>query len=144
MSLESDYLPSPKGWVRTDVERIEEAGDTGVVHRQGRPVVLVTMRGAKSGALRKVPLMRVEHEGELVIVASLGGAPEHPKWYWNLRANPDVEVQDGTRTFSARARELDGKERFDWWVRAVEQFPPYAEYQVRTQRLIPLFLLEPR
>lgn len=144
MSLESDYLPSPKGWVRTDVERIEEAGDTGVVHRQGRPVVLVTMRGAKSGALRKVPLMRVEHEGELVIVASQGGAPEHPKWYWNLRANPDVEVQDGTRTFPGRARELDGKERFDWWVRAVEQFPPYAEYQVRTQRLIPLFLLEPR
>ena len=92
MSLESDYVPSPKSWVRTDVERIEEAGDTGVVHRQGRPVVLVTMRGAKSGALRKVPLMRVEHEGELVIVASLGGAPEHPKWYWNLRANPDVEV----------------------------------------------------
>lgn len=144
MSLESDYLPSPKGWVRTDVERIEEAGDTGVVHRQGRPVVLVTMRGAKSGALRKVPLMRVEHEGELVIVASQGGAPEHPKWYWNLRANPDVEVQDGTRTFPGRARELDGKERFDWWVRAVEQFPPYAEYQVRTQRLIPLFVLEPR
>ena len=144
MSLESDYLPSPKGWVRSDVERIEEAGDTGVVHLQGRPVVLVTMRGAKSGALRKVPLMRVEHEGELVIVASQGGAPEHPKWCWNLRANPDVEVQDGTRTFSARARELDGKERFDWWVRAVEQFPPYAEYQVRTQRLIPLFLLEPR
>ena len=144
MSLESDYLPSPEGWVRTDVERIEEAGDTGVVQRQGRPVVLVTMRGAKSGALRKVPLMRVEHEGELVIVASQGGAPEHPKWCWNLRANPDVEVQDGTRTFSARARELDGKERFDWWVRAVEQFPPYAEYQVRTQRLIPLFLLEPR
>ena len=88
--------------------------------------------------------MRVEHEGELVIVASLGGAPEHPQWYWNVRANPDVEVQDGTRTFPARARELDGKERFDWWVRAVEAFPPYADYQVRTQRLIPLFLLEPR
>jgi deazaflavin-dependent oxidoreductase (nitroreductase family) len=144
MSLESDYVPSPKGCVRTDVERIQEAGDTGVVHRQGRPVVLVTMRGAKSGALRKVPLMRVEHEGDLLIVASLGGAPEHPKWYWNLRANPDIEVQDGTQTFAARARELDGKERFDWWVRAVEAFPPYAEYQVRTQRLIPLFLLERR
>ena len=107
MSLESDYVPSPEGWVRTDVERIEAAGDTGVVHRQGRPVVLVTMRGAKSGALRKVPLMRVEHEGELVIVASQGGAPEHPKWYWNLRANPDVEVQDGRRDVpgpGARAR----------------------------------------
>jgi deazaflavin-dependent oxidoreductase (nitroreductase family) len=144
MSLERDHVPSPRGLVRTDVERIEAAGDTGVVNRQGRPVVLVTMRGVKSGALRKVPLMRVEHEGKFVIVASQGGASEHPKWYSNLRANPDVEVQDGAETFSARARELDGKERFDWWVRAVEAYPPYAEYQVRTQRLIPLFLLERR
>jgi len=126
------------------VEKIEEAGDTDVVDRQGRPVVLVTMRGARTGALRKVPLMRVEHEGEFVVVASQGGAPEHPHWYWNLKANPDVDVQVGTETFAARARELEGKERFDWWVWAVEAFPPYAEYQVRTQRLIPLFLLERR
>ncbi|HEY6743591.1 MAG TPA: nitroreductase family deazaflavin-dependent oxidoreductase [Lapillicoccus sp.] len=144
MSLESGYVPSPRGFVRDDVAKIEEAGDTNVVDRQGRPVVLVTMRGARTGALRKVPLMRVEHEGEFVIVASQGGAPEHPHWYWNLKANPDVEVQVGTETFAARARELEGKERFDWWVWAVEAFPPYAEYQVRTQRLIPLFLLERR
>jgi deazaflavin-dependent oxidoreductase (nitroreductase family) len=144
MSLESDYVPSPRGETRDDVEKIEEAGDTDVVDRQGRPVVLVTMRGARTGALRKVPLMRVEHEGEFVVVASQGGAPEHPHWYWNLKANPDVDVQVGTETFAARARELEGKERFDWWVWAVEAFPPYAEYQVRTQRLIPLFLLERR
>jgi deazaflavin-dependent oxidoreductase (nitroreductase family) len=142
MSLESDYVPSPRGQTRDDVAKIEEAGDTDVVDRQGRPVVLVTMRGAKTGALRKVPLMRVEHDGEFAIVASQGGAPEHPQWYWNLKAKPDVEVQAGTETFAARARELEGKERFDWWVRAVEAYPPYAEYQVRTQRLIPLFLLE--
>jgi F420H(2)-dependent quinone reductase len=144
MSLESDYVPSPCGETRDDVEKIEEAGDTDVVDRQGRPVVLVTMRGARTGALRKVPLMRVEHEGKFVVVASQGGAPEHPHWYWNLKANPDVDVQVGTETFAARARELEGKERFDWWVWAVEAFPPYAEYQVRTQRLIPLFLLERR
>lgn len=144
MSLERDYVPSPRGETRDDVARIEEAGDTNVVDRQGRPVVLVTMRGAKTGALRKVPLMRVEHEGEFAIVASQGGAPEHPHWYWNLRANPDVEVQVDRESFAARARELEGKERFDWWVRAVEAYPPYAEYQVRTQRLIPVFLLERR
>jgi deazaflavin-dependent oxidoreductase (nitroreductase family) len=144
MSLESDYVPSPRGETRDDVAKIEEAGDTNVVDRQGRPVVLVTMRGARTGALRKVPLMRVEHDGVFAVVASQGGAPEHPQWYWNLRANPDVEVQAGTETFSARARELEGKERFDWWVHAVEAYPPYAEYQVRTQRLIPLFLLERR
>jgi deazaflavin-dependent oxidoreductase (nitroreductase family) len=144
MSLESDYVPSPRGETRDDVEKIEKAGNTDVVDRQGRPVVLVTMRGARTGALRKVPLMRVEHEGEFVVVASQGGAPEHPHWYWNLKANPDVDVQVGTETFAARARELEGKERFDWWVWAVEAFPPYAEYQVRTQRLIPLFLLERR
>ena len=142
MGLESDYVPSTQGWVRDDVAKIESAGNTNVVHRRGRPVVLVTMRGAKSGAVRKVPLMRVEDDGQFVIVASTGGAPDHPQWYWNLRANPEVEIQVDTETFRARARELEGKERFDWWVKAVEAFPPYAEYQVRTQRLIPLFLLE--
>ena len=115
-----------------------------VVERLGKPVILVTMRGAKTGALRKVPLMRVEHDGAFVLVASQGGAPKHPKWYWNLKADPDVEIQADTTTFPARARELEGKERFDWWVRAVEAYPPYADYQVRTQRLIPLFLMEPR
>ena len=142
MSVERDYVPSPWGQTRDDVAKIESAGDTNVVDRQGRPVVLVTMRGAKTGAVRKVPLMRVEDDGEFVLVASQGGAPDHPQWYWNLRANPEVEIQADTETFRARARELEGKERFDWWLKAVEAFPPYAEYQVRTQRLIPLFLLE--
>lgn len=142
MSLESDYVPSPRELVRDDVAKIESAGDTSVVQRQGRPVVLVSMRGAKTGALRKVPLMRVEDDGQFLLVASQGGKPDHPQWYWNLKANPEVELQVGTETFRARARELEGKERFDWWVKAVDAFPPYAEYQVRTQRLIPLFLLE--
>jgi deazaflavin-dependent oxidoreductase (nitroreductase family) len=142
MSVERDYVPSPWGQTRDDVAKIESAGDTNVVDRQGRPVVLVTMRGAKTGAVRKVPLMRVEDDGQFVLVASQGGAPDHPQWYWNLRANPEVEIQADTETFRARARELEGKERFDWWLKAVEAFPPYAEYQVRTQRLIPLFLLE--
>ncbi len=88
--------------------------------------------------------MRVEHDGRFIAVASKGGAPEHPQWYYNLLADPDIDLMVGTETFPARARELEGKERFDWWVRAVEAFPPYAEYQVRTQRLIPLFLLERR
>ena len=142
MSLESDYVPSPWPRTRDDVAQIEAAGDTSVVHREGRPVVLVTMRGARTGVVRKVPLMQVEDDGQFVIVASQGGAPDHPQWYHNLQANPEVEVQAGRETFRARARELEGKERFDWWVKAVEAFPPYAEYQVRTQRLIPLFLLE--
>ena len=142
MPSDGDYVPSPSDWVRTQVEQIEAAGDTGAVDVQGYPVVLLTMRGAKTGAVRKVPLIRVEHDGDFLAVASKGGAPEHPQWYFNLLADPEVEVQVGTETFRARARELEGKERFDWWVVAVEAFPPYAEYQVRTQRLIPLFLLD--
>jgi deazaflavin-dependent oxidoreductase (nitroreductase family) len=140
----ADYQPSPTDWVREQVEKIEAAGDTSVVHVMDRPVIMLTMRGATSGAVRKVPVMRVERDGQFVAVASKGGAPEHPAWYYNLKKNPDIEVMVGTETFPARARELEGKERFDWWVAAVEDYPPYAEYQVRTQRLIPLFLLEPR
>lgn len=138
------YEPSPTDWVREQVEKIEAAGDTGAVEVADRAVVMLTMRGASSGAIRKVPVMRVERDGQFVAVASKGGAPEHPAWYWNLQKNPDIEVMVGTESFPARARELEGKERFDWWVAAVEDYPPYAEYQVRTQRLIPLFLLEPR
>ena len=139
-----DYQPSPTDWVREQVEQIEAAGDTSAVQVADRPVIMLTMRGARSGAVRKVPVMRVEQDGTFVAVASKGGSPEQPQWYWNLRENPDVEVMVGTETFPAHARELEGKERFDWWVLAVEAYPPYAEYQVRTQRLIPLFLLEPR
>ena len=141
MSLESDYVPSPKGWVRDDVAKIEQAGDTNVVDRQGRPVILVTMRGAKTGAVRKVPLMRVEHDGAFVLVASQGGAPEHPKWYWNLKADPTaLMLQDGPEPHDYEARELEGDERDPWWDRAVAAYPPYAEYQERTERVIPLFV----
>ena len=144
MTIDGEYVPSTAGWVRDQVEKIEAAGDTGAVQVQDRPVIMLTMRGHRSGAVRKVPVMRVEDGGRFVAVASQGGAPEHPAWYWNLVADPEIDVQAGTETFPARARELEGKERFDWWVRAVEAFPPYAEYQVRTQREIPVFLLEPR
>ncbi len=139
-----DYRPSPTDWVREQVEKIEAAGDTGAVHVADRAVIMVTMRGATTGVVRKVPVMRVERDGQFIAVASKGGSSEQPQWYWNLLKNPDVEVMVGTESFPAHARELEGKERFDWWVAAVEAYPPYAEYQVRTQRLIPLFLLEPR
>ncbi len=144
MSAEDDYAPSPTGWVREQVEAIDAAGDTRAVELRGLPVVLVTMRGAKSGKLRKVPLMRVEHEGRYAAVASQGGRPDNPQWYANLVANPDVELLDGTTRTPMRARELEGHERYEWWVRAVEAYPLYAEYQVKTQRQIPVFVLEPR
>jgi deazaflavin-dependent oxidoreductase (nitroreductase family) len=106
------------------------------------PVIIVTNRGAKSGKVRKTPLMRVEHEGTYLAVASKGGAPEHPLWYHNLLADPDVEVQDGTEKWKATAREISGDERATWWERAVAAYPPYAEYQEKTDRLIPVFVLE--
>lgn len=140
----SDFRPSPTAWVRTQVAAIETAGDTRVVDVLDRPVVLITMTGAKSGAILKVPVMRVEHNGTYAAVASKGGAPDHPQWYFNLVANPDIEVQDGTVTTPMRARVVEGDERDGWWERAVAAFPPYADYQAKTQRLIPLFLLEPR
>ena len=143
MSLESDYVPSPRGETRDDVEKIEEAGDTDVVDRQGRPVVLVTMRGARTGALRKVPLMRVEHEGCYALVASQGGAPTHPVWYHNLTAHPEVDIQDGPAKRSFRVREVTGEEKAAWWDRAVAAFPDYADYQERTDREIPLLVAEP-
>jgi deazaflavin-dependent oxidoreductase (nitroreductase family) len=107
-----------------------------------RPVVLLTMRGL-SGKVRKVPLMRVEHNGVYAAVASQGGAPEHPKWYANLRKNPVIDLQDDTETWTARAREIDGAEREEWWQRCVEAYPPYADYQEKTDRVIPVLLLEP-
>ena len=141
-TITGTYVPSPSAWVRKQVETIEETGTTGSVHIQGRPVVLLTMNGV-TGSVRKVPLMRVEHDGVYAAVASKGGAPDHPKWYANLRKNPVLELQDGTRTWVARARELDGEEREEWWARCVEAFPDYAEYQRNTDRLIPVFALEP-
>jgi deazaflavin-dependent oxidoreductase (nitroreductase family) len=142
MAIEGEYEPSTSEWVRRQVDEIEAAGDTGAVHIQNRPVVMLTMRGASSGKVRKVPLMRVEHEGAYAAVASRGGAPEHPQWFHNLMADPVIDLQDGTETWPARARLLEGEERSQWWNRSVAAFPSYAEYQTKTERLIPVFLLE--
>ncbi|WP_374968559.1 nitroreductase family deazaflavin-dependent oxidoreductase [Terrabacter sp. BE26] len=139
-----EYVPSPSKWVRDQVETIERTGTTKSVDIMGLPVVMLTMRGAKSGALRKVPLMRVEHEGSFAAVASQGGAPQHPQWYHNLLVHPDIELQAGTETFPVHARELSGEEREQWWERCVAAFPNYAEYQTKTDRLIPVFVLEQR
>lgn len=141
--MSSDYAPSPTSWVRQQVEAIEASGDTRSVDIQGRPVVMLTMRGKKTGHLRKVPLMRVEHDGTYAAVGSKGGAPKHPKWVANLRAAPRITLQDGTTTTEVVAREISGEEREQWWARCVEAFPPYAEYQTKTERVIPVFLLEP-
>ena len=145
MPLEGEYAPSTAKWVRDQVELYESSGGTeGTTLRDtGLPVVIVTNRGARSGKLRKTPLMRVEHEGRYAAVASKGGAPEHPDWYENLRAEPHVELQDGPVKQDMRAREVQGEERAQWWERAVAAFPPYAEYQERTDRQIPVFVLEP-
>jgi deazaflavin-dependent oxidoreductase (nitroreductase family) len=144
MAIDGEYAPSTEAWVRDQVEAYEgSGGTTGTTLRDtGLPVVIVTNRGAKSGKIRKTPLMRVEHEGSYAAVASRGGAPEHPLWYHNLRVHPDVEVQDGPQKWEMIARELTGEERDAWWERAVAAYPPYAEYQTRTSRLIPVFVLE--
>lgn len=144
MGLEGEYEPSTQGWVRDQVELYERSGGTqGTTLRDtGLPVVIMTSRGVHSGKLRKIPVMRVEHEGRYAAVASQGGAPTHPAWYWNLRSDPLVELQDGPRKQLMRAREVTGAERGEWWERAVAAYPPYAEYQQRTDRVIPVFVLE--
>jgi deazaflavin-dependent oxidoreductase (nitroreductase family) len=143
MSIEGEYVPSPSDWVRKQVETIEASGTTRSVHIMDRPVVMLTMLGV-SGKVRKVPLMRVEHDGHYAAVASKGGAPEHPQWYANVRRNPVLDLQDDDRTWTVRARELEGEERELWWKRCVAAYPPYAEYQEKTDRLIPVFVLEPQ
>ncbi len=145
MPLDGKYAPSPRTWVREQVELYESsAGAQGTTLRDtGLPVVIVTNVGAHSGKLRKTPLMRVEHEGCYAAVASKGGAPDHPLWYANLLANPLVELQDGPVKRDMVAREVHGEERAQWWERAVAAFPPYAEYQQKTEREIPVFVLEP-
>ena len=145
MPLDGEYEPSPSQWVREQVELYESSGGTrGTTLREtGLPVVIVTNRGARSGKLRKTPLMRVEHEGCYAAVASKGGAPEHPAWYENLRAHPHVELQDGPHKQDMIASELQGEERTQWWERAVAAFPSYADYQRSTERQIPVILLEP-
>ncbi|WP_367652468.1 nitroreductase family deazaflavin-dependent oxidoreductase [Intrasporangium sp.] len=141
--MEADnYVPSPATWVRDQVDRILATGTTEGVLIMGRPVVLVAMRGRRTGAQRLVPVMRVEHDGTYAVVGSKGGAPSDPQWVRNLRAHPTVELQDGTTTTSRRARELAGDERSQWWDRCVAAFPSYAEYQTKTDRLIPVFVLD--
>ena len=138
-----DYIPSPTEWVRKQVEEYEGSGGTKGTTLRGRPVVIVTNIGRKTGALRKTPLMRVVDGDRYVLVGSRGGAPEHPKWVGNLRANPDVEIRDSTAVRRYRVREVEGEERARLWDLAVAAFPPYAEYQMRTERRIPVFVAEP-
>jgi F420H(2)-dependent quinone reductase len=145
MPVDGDYEPSTQAWVRDQVDAYETSGGTqGTTLRDtGLPVVIITNRGASSGKVRKTPVMRVEHDGSYAAVASRGGAPEHPKWYYNLRENPLVELQDGPNRHDMTAREVTGDERAAWWERAVAAYPPYAEYQQKTTRQIPVFVLEP-
>lgn len=145
MPLQGDYAPSTSDWARKQAELIEASGGTEglTLQNTGRPVIVLTTLGAKSGKLRKTALMRVEHEGVYAVVASRGGAPQHPQWYFNLVANPLVELQDETEKHDYRAREVHGDEKALWWERAVAAYPPYADYQEKTERQIPVFVLEP-
>ncbi len=143
MSLNGEYLPSPAQWVRDQVQEYEGSGGTSGTTMRDMPVIIVTTRGATSGKLRKVPLMRVEHEGEYAAVASMGGAAKNPVWYVNLVADPRVEVRDGTVVQAMTAREVSGEEKAIWWERCVAAFPDYGDYQARTERLIPVFVLTP-
>ena len=141
MPLEGEYEPSTSAWARKQAEAFEASnGETSNTLR-GMPIIVLTTVGAKSGKLRKTALMRVEHDGEYAIVASLGGAPKHPVWYWNVKKHPHVELQDRGEKHDYEATELEGEERAIWWARAVEAYPPYADYQVKTERLIPVFKL---
>jgi len=143
MPLTGEYEPSPQKWVRDQVELYESSGGTQGVTLRGRPVVVLTTVGAKSGKLRKIALMRVEHDGTYAVVASLGGAPKNPVWYYNVLTHPHVELQDGPSCWDMTAREVTGGEKAEWWKRAVEAYPPYAAYQRKTERKIPVFVLEP-
>lgn len=143
MPLNGDYEPSPEKFVRDQVETYERTDGAEANTLRGRPVIILTTRGAKSGKVRKTPLMRVEHDGRYAVVASKGGAPDHPVWFHNVAADPHVQLQDGARTWDMTAREVTGEEKAQWWERAVAAWPDYAEYQEKTDREIPLFVLEP-
>ena len=143
MPLTGEYEPSTSDWARENAELYMTSGGTEGTELKGKPVVLLTTVGAKTGKLRKTPLMRVEHDGEYAVVASLGGAPKNPVWYHNVVKNPRVELQDGTATGDYQAREVFGEEKATWWRRAVEVWPDYADYQRKTDREIPVFVLTP-
>lgn len=142
MPLHGELAEEKTPWVAEQLDAIDAAGTTEVADVQGMSVAVFTIRGRKSGKLRRVPLMRVEHDGAYALVASKGGAPEHPTWYLNVTAHPEVEVQDGTQRFDGVVRELSGDEREQWWERAVAAYPPYAEYQTKTDRQIPVLVVE--
>jgi deazaflavin-dependent oxidoreductase (nitroreductase family) len=143
MPLTGDYVPSTSDWARKQAEAFEASDGSRANLLRGKPIIVLTTVGAKTGVLRKTALMRVEHDGRYAVVASKGGAPEPPQWYWNLRKNPHVELQDGDVKRDYLARELAGEERSEWWARAVEAWPDYEKYQTRTDRLIAVFVLEP-
>ncbi len=143
MPLVGEYEPSTSDWARNQADEfVNSNGATGGTMR-GMPIIVVTSIGAQSGKLRRTPLMRVEHDGEYAAVASLGGAPKHPVWYYNLKKNPHVELQDGSVTRDYTAREVEGDEKAVWWERAVAAYPDYADYQTKTTRQIPVFVLTP-
>jgi len=143
MPLTGEYAPSTSDWAREQAELFERTNGAEGNTIMGRPIILLTTLGAKTGKLRKTALMRVEHDGEYAVVASLGGAPKHPKWYFNVVDAPLVELQDGPVRKDYVPRELSGEEREIWWARAVEAYPPYEDYQKKTDRIIPVFLLTP-
>ena len=142
MPLQGEYEPSSQQWVRDQVEEYESSGGTRGTTLRGVPVVVITSVGSRSGKLRKNPVMRVEHDGMYAAVASKGGTPENPSWYRNLVEHPLVELQDGASRSDYTAREASGDERSVWWERAVEVWPDYASYQEKTDREIPVFVLE--
>jgi len=143
MALNGEYEPSAQQYVRDQVEQYESSGGTEGNTMKGKPVIILTTLGAKSGKIRKTPLMRVEHDGRYAVVASLGGAPKHPVWYFNVQSHSQVELQDGAVKQDMVAREVTGAEKDEWWDRAVAAWPDYADYQKKTDRQIPVFVLEP-
>ena len=144
MTAEPEYAPSPESWVSDTVEKYEKSGGTEGNTLNGRPVIILTTVGNKTGKIRKTPLMRIEHDGSYAVVASLGGAPKHPVWYHNIVADPEVELQDGAVKKKYLAHEATGEEKKEWWARAVATWPDYDVYTTKTDRVIPLFVLTPR
>ena len=143
MPLDGEYAASPTDWARKQAETFEASAGAEANTLRGKPIIVLTTRGNKTGKLRKTPLMRVEHDGRYAVVASLGGAPKHPVWYHNIVADPHIELQDGPLKQDMVAREVTGEEKALWWDRAVTAWPDYAEYQKKTARQIPVFVLDP-
>lgn len=143
MPIDGEYEPSAWNWVAKQVDLYESSGGTKGLTIEGKPVVVMTMRGRKSGKVRKAAVMRVEHDGSYAAIASKGGDPKHPEWYLNLLDDPEVTVQDGTEVYDMRAHQAEGDERTAWWARAVEVWPQYDGYQTKTSRQIPVLVLEP-